>query len=68
MVDVEIPRVALALEQDRNALATAARKGDAVRIRRGAYCAPDDLRVDGVARSAREDRNRALARVRALDS
>ena len=68
MVDVEIPRVALALEQDRNALATAARKGDVVRIRRGAYCAPDELRVDGAARGVREDRNRALARVRALDS
>jgi predicted transcriptional regulator of viral defense system len=68
MVDVEIPRVALALEQDRNALATAARKGDVVRIRRGAYCAPDDLRVDGAARGALEDRNRALARLRALDS
>lgn len=68
MVDVQIPRVALALEQDRNALATAARKGDVVRIRRGAYCAPGDLRVDGAARGAREYRNRALARVRALDS
>ncbi|MFE7509611.1 hypothetical protein [Promicromonospora sp. NPDC057488] len=68
MDDVEIPKVALALEQNRNALATAARRGDVVRIRRGAYCAPGDLRADGAARGAREDRNRALARLRALHS
>lgn len=66
MVDVEVPRVALTLEQDRNALATAARRGDVVRVRRGAYCAPGDLRADGAARHLLEERNRALARVGAL--
>ena len=68
MVQVEIPAVALALEQNRNKLAAAARSGEVLRVRRGAYCAPDELRVDGPSAAPREERNKALARVGALHS
>jgi hypothetical protein len=66
MVQVAIPAVALALEQSRNKLSAAARAGDVVRVRRGAYCAPDALRVDGLSRVPREERLKALARAGAL--
>lgn len=66
MVQVEIPTVALALEHNRNKLAAGARTGEVLRVRRGAYCAPNEIRVDGPSRAAREARNKALARARAL--
>lgn len=68
MVDVEIPAVALALEHNRNKLAAAARTGEVLRVRRGAYCAPDEIHVDGPSGAPREARNKALARARALHS
>ncbi|MFD2026358.1 hypothetical protein [Promicromonospora aerolata] len=66
MVQVEIPAVALALEQSRNKLSAAARTGVVLRVRRGAYCAPGDLRVDGRPSPPREERMKALARAAAL--
>lgn len=66
MVEVKIPAVALALEHNRNKLAAAARAGEVLRVRRGAYCAPDEIRVEGPSGAAREARNKALARARAL--
>jgi hypothetical protein len=68
MVEVKIPAVALALEHNRNKLAAAARAGEVLRVRRGAYCTPDEIRVDGPSGAAREARNKALARARALHS
>ena len=66
MVEVEIPAVALALEHNRNKLAAGARTGKVLRVRRGAYCAPDEIHVDGPSGAAREARKMALARARAL--
>jgi hypothetical protein len=68
MVEVEIPAVALALEHNRNKLAAAARTGDVLRVRRGAYCTPDEIRVEGPSGAPREARKKALARARALHS
>ena len=68
MVEVKIPAVALALEHNRNKLAAAARVGEVVRVRRGAYCAPDAIHVDGPSGAPREARKKALARARALHS
>jgi hypothetical protein len=66
MVEVKIPAVALALEHNRNKLAAAARAGEVLRVRRGAYCTPDEIRVEGPSGAARQARNKALARARAL--
>ncbi|MEU4365608.1 hypothetical protein [Promicromonospora sp. NPDC023987] len=66
MVQVDIPHVALALEQSRNKLSAGARAGDVLRVRRGAYCAPGDLRVGGRSSAPREERLKALARAAAL--
>ena len=66
MVQVDIPAVALAVEQSRNKLSAAARAGDLLRVRRGAYCVPGDLHVDGPSSAPREKRLRALARAAAL--
>ncbi|MFD6143020.1 hypothetical protein [Promicromonospora sp. NPDC060271] len=66
MVEVKIPAVALALEHNRNKLAAKARAGEVLRVRRGAYCTPEEIRVDGPSGAAREARNKALARARAL--
>ncbi|MEV0893601.1 hypothetical protein [Promicromonospora sp. MEB111] len=63
---VAVPEVLLAREQDKNQLALASRQGSLTRIRRGAYCDPDDIRADGPASAPREKRNRELARARAL--
>jgi len=68
MVQVDIPTVALTREQSRNKLSRAARDGDILRVRRGAYCAPDDLRVSGPSRAPREARLLSLARAAALHS
>ncbi|WP_369371175.1 hypothetical protein AB1046_20750 [Promicromonospora sp. Populi] len=68
MVEVEIPTVALALEHNRNKLAAAARSGEVLRVRRGAYCAPDEIQVSGPSGAPREARKKALARIRALHS
>jgi predicted transcriptional regulator of viral defense system len=68
MVEVKIPAVALALEHNRNKLAARARTGDVLRVRRGAYCAPDEIQVDGPSGAPREARQKALARARALHS
>jgi hypothetical protein len=68
MNPVEIPAVALTLEHDRNKLAAAARAGEVLRVRRGAYCAPDQIRVDGPSSAPREERRKALARLGALHS
>lgn len=68
MVDVEIPTVALAREHDRNKLAAAARTGEVLRVRRGAYCSPDEILVEGPSGAPREARKKALARARALHS
>ncbi|MFC8801803.1 hypothetical protein ACFT2C_29085 [Promicromonospora sp. NPDC057138] len=68
MVEVEIPTVALALEHNRNKLAAAARTGEVLRVRRGAYCVPDEIHVDGPSGAPREARKKALARARALHS
>jgi hypothetical protein len=66
MVQVNIPPVAVTREQSRNKLSAAARAGEVSRVRRGAYCAPGDLHVDGPASAPREARLRALARAAAL--
>ncbi|MCP2264970.1 type IV toxin-antitoxin system AbiEi family antitoxin [Promicromonospora thailandica] len=63
-----IPTVRLASEGNRNTLAAAARAGEIIRVRRGAYCAPDQIRVEGPGSTPREARRTALARVRALHS
>lgn len=68
MNSVVIPAVALTLDHDRNKLAAAARAGEVLRVRRGAYCAPDQIRVDGPSSAPREERKKALARVGALHS
>ncbi|GAB2504030.1 hypothetical protein GCM10027063_49110 [Promicromonospora xylanilytica] len=68
MVEVEIPAVALAREHNRNKLAAAARSGEILRVRRGAYCAPDEIQVAGPSGAPREARKKALARARALHS
>jgi predicted transcriptional regulator of viral defense system len=68
MNTVVIPTVALTQEHDRNKLAAAARAGEVLRVRRGAYCAPDQIRVDGQSSAQREERQKALARVGALHS
>lgn len=66
MNHVTIPTVALTLEHDRNKLAAAARAGEVLRVRRGAYCTPDQICVSGPSSAAREERKRALARCGAL--
>jgi hypothetical protein len=68
MVEVKIPTVALALEHNRNELAARARTGEVLRVRRGAYCAPEEIHVDGPSGAAREARKKALACARALHS
>lgn len=68
MVEVEIPAVALTLEHNRNKLSAAARAGEVIRVRRGAYCDPQAIRVDGPSSAPREQRNKALARADALHS
>lgn len=68
MNHVVIPEVALTLEHDRNQLAAAARAGEVVRVRRGAYCAPDQIRVAGPSSAPQEERKKALARLGALHS
>ncbi|MEU4365680.1 hypothetical protein [Promicromonospora sp. NPDC023987] len=66
--NVVVPPVLLAGERDRNQLAQDRRRGSLVRIRRGAYCEPDTIRVAGAAAAPREERNKALACARALHS
>lgn len=66
MVQVDIPAVALTLEQNRNKLSAAARAGKIIRVRRGAYCAPEGLVADGRSNAPREARLVALARASAL--
>jgi hypothetical protein len=66
--DLAVPPVLLAGERDRNQLALDRRRGALVRIRRGAYCEPDAIRVEGPAAAPREERNKALACASALHS
>ncbi|PUB21558.1 hypothetical protein C8K30_114101 [Promicromonospora sp. AC04] len=66
LATVSVPDVLLARERDKNQLALASRQGTLVRIRRGAYCTTDAIRVDGPSAAAREKRNKELARARAL--
>jgi hypothetical protein len=68
MNHVAIPTVTLTLDHDRNMLAAAARAGEMLRVRRGAYCAPDQIRVNGPSNAPQEDRKKALARLGALHS
>ncbi|MFI9487599.1 hypothetical protein ACIG47_14515 [Promicromonospora sp. NPDC052451] len=63
---ITIPAVTLTLEHDRNRLAASARAGDILRVRRGAYCPPDQIQAEGRGRAYQEARRLALARISAL--
>lgn len=66
MTSPSVPVVTLALDHDRAALAAAARAGEMVRVRRGAYCLPGAVRDDGPGGVPRDLRRLALARIRAV--
>lgn len=63
---IVVPPVLLAAERDPNQLSAARRRGVVVRVRRGAYCLPDDLRADGPGGDEAVRRRTALARARAV--